>query len=170
MKKILLGLSLLLLLASPTLAVEATRSAKATERLEQIQARRQEFKTKLAQIRDAKKKQILEHISNQLALINDRATKAMLIHLERLQALVDKIKTRKPEVDITAVQTKIDEAKAAVETQAAKEYIIEFNGEAGLRVGASTAKTQLRADLKAVREKVRLARQAVVDLLKTANL
>ena len=154
MKKILIGLSLVLLFSTPAFAEEATRSGKKSE-----------FRERITQVRDEKKKQILEHISNQLALINDRATKAMLVHLERLQALTDKIKTRKPAVDITVAQTKIDEARIAVETQAVKEYIIEFTGEAGLRVGASAAKTQLRADLKAVREKVRLARQTIVDIL-----
>lgn len=149
MKIIIVALSLLLLLASPALAIDATRSGR--------------------QIRDEKKQQILERISQQLNLINDRATKAMLKHLERLQTLLDKIKNRVPDVDTTAAQTKIDEAKAAVEIQATKEYVIEFSDETGLHAGASTAKQQLRADLKAVREKVRLARQAVVDVLKAAK-
>jgi len=86
-----------------------------------------------------------------------------------VQALLDKIKSRTPAVDTTNAQAKIDEAKAAVEAQAAKAYVIEFNNESGLRVGASTAKTQMRADIKAVREKIRLARQAVVDTLKAAK-
>lgn len=159
MKKVVVILSLLLILVTPAFAEEATRSG-----------RKAEFRERITQIRDEKKKQILEHISNQLQLINDRATKAMLIHLERLQALLDKIKTRKPETNITGAQTKIDEAKLAVEAQAAKEYIIEFKDETGLRVGASIAKTQFRADLKSVREKVRLARQAVVDLLQAVKL
>lgn len=158
MKKVIIALSLLFLLVPPVLAEDATRSGK-----------RAEFREKISQVRDEKKKQILEHISNQLQLINDKATKAMLNHLERLQSLVNKIKTRKPSADATTAQTKIDEAKTAVEAQAANEYVIEFNGESGLRVGASNAKTKLRTDLKAVREKVRLARQAVVDLLKTVK-
>lgn len=158
MKKTLIALILLLLLASPALAVDATRSEKKAE-----------FRERVREIRDEKKQQILEHINQQLTLINDRATKAMLKHLERLQSLLEKIKTRVPAVDITLAQAKIDEAKALVEAQAVKEYVIEFNDETGLRIGASTAKTKLRADLKAVREKVRLARQAVVDVLQEAK-
>ena len=154
MKKILISLSLALLLVTPAFAEEATRSGKKAE-----------FRERITQIRDEKKKQIVEHVSNQLKLINDRAVQAMLRHLERLQELLNKIKTRKPAADVSMAQTKIDEAKTAVEAQAAKEYIIEFTGEAGLRTGASAAKQKLRADLKAVREKVRLARQAVVDTL-----
>ena len=179
MKKLIVGFSLLLLLVAPVWAEEtATPAASPFKRIrqeireetrEQIEARRQEFQESLAQIRDEKKKQILEHISNQLKLINDRTTKAMLNHVARLQALLDKIKSRTPAVDTTNAQAKIDEAKAAVEAQAAKAYVIEFNNESGLRVGASTAKTQMRADIKAVREKIRLARQAVVDTLKAAK-
>ena len=149
MKKLLISLSLLLLLTSPALALDATRSGR--------------------QIRDEKKQQILEHVNQQLNLINDRATKAMLNHLERLQALLNKIKVRVPTIDIVSAQAKIDETKAAVTAQADKEYVIEFTNESGLRVGASAAKTTLRADIKAVREKVRLARQAVVDVLKAAK-
>lgn len=150
MKKIIVALSLFLLLASPALAVDATKSGKL--------------------IRNEKKQQILDHVNSQLSLINDRATKAMLNHLERIQSLLNKIKVREPAIDIAAAQAKIDEAKTAVESQAAKEYLIEFNNEAGLRVGASTAKTKLRADIKAVREKVRLAREAVVAVLKAAKV
>jgi len=149
MKKLLISLSLLLLLTSPALALDATRSGR--------------------QIRDEKKQQILEHVNQQLNLINDRATKAMLNHLERLQALLNKIKVRVPTIDIVSAQAKIDETKAAVTAQADKEYVIEFTNESGLRVGASAAKTTLRADIKAVREKVRLARQAVIDVLKAAK-
>ena len=158
MKKTLAIFCLALTLSTPVLAEEATRSGKKAE-----------FREKIREIRDEKKQQILEHISNQLNLVNDRATKAMLKHLERIQTLLNKIKVRVPTVDITIAQTKIDEAKTAVETQAAKEYVIEFNNESGLRVGASAAKTKLRADLKAVREKIGLARQAVTDVLKAAK-
>lgn len=150
MKKTIVALSLFLLLASPALAVDATKSGKL--------------------VRNEKKQQILDHVSRQLNLINDRATKAMLNHLERIQSLLNKIKDREPATDTAAAQAKIDEAKTAVESQAAKEYLIEFNNEAGLRVGASAAKTKLRTDLKAVREKVRLAREAVVNVLKAAKV
>jgi len=159
MKKVFIPLCLLVLLASPALAANATRPGKI----------REEARIRIQSIRDEKKQQILEHISSQLTLINGRTTQAMLKHLEQIQALLNKIKVRMPAVDIAAAQTKINEAEAAVNAQAEKEYVIEFINESGLRVGASAAKTQFRADIKAVREKVRLARQAVVDVLKAAK-
>ena len=169
MRKILTCFCLLLLAVVPARAEENASPSTLKRNRQEIQTRRQEFKEKVNQIRDEKKQQILEHISSQLTLINGRTTQAMLKHLERIQALLNKIKVRMPAVDIAAAQTKINEAEAAVNAQAEKEYVIEFINESGLRVGASAAKTQFRADIKAVREKVRLARQAVVDVLKAAK-
>jgi len=169
MRKILVALSLLLLAVIPARAEENASPSTLKRNRQEIQTRRQEFKERMTQIRDEKKKQILEHLSNQLTLINDRATKAMLNHLERLQALLNKIKARVPAVDIVPAQTAIANAQTAVDDLADNVYVIEFTDESGLRVGASTAKTQLRADIKAVREKVRLARQAVVDVLQAAK-
>ncbi len=158
MKKILIALSLLLLLASPALAIDATRSGKREETREQVRT-----------IRDENKKKITEQINQQLQHINDQAVKHFNNILERMRKLLEKIKTRVPAVDITPARAKIDEAQAAADDLADNVYVIEFTAESGLRIGASTAKTKLRADIKAVREKVRLARQAVVDVLKAAK-
>jgi hypothetical protein len=149
--------------------VESRDENRLEVKQQNLELKREQFQERLRIVKDEKKKQILEHINDQLSLINQRATDAMLNQLARLQALLLKIKERAPSVDITAAQAKIDEAKTAVDTQAAKEYIIEFSDESGLKVGASDAKTQLRADLKAVKEKVRLAREAVVAVLKVAK-
>ncbi len=158
MKKILIALSLLLLLTSPALAINATPSGK-----------REEARTRVQTIRDANKQKISEYINQQLERIQDQAVKHFNNLLERMRKLLEKIKTRVPAVDITAAQAKIDAAQAAVDDLADNVYVIEFTAESGLRVGASSAKTQLRADIKAVREKVRLARQALVDVLKAAK-
>lgn len=184
MKKLLFGLILFPLLAVPVLAEETNTTAvsvtnvaspipapvRKLERVESREELREEFRTKVATIKDEKKKQILEHVSDQINQLNARATTLMLNHLARLEEILNKVKARKPEVDITAAQAKIDEAKTAATAQAKNEYIIEFTNENGLRIGASTAKTKFRADLKAVRAKVLAARQAVVDVLKAAEL
>ncbi|MDP4031133.1 MAG: hypothetical protein U1C50_01695 [Patescibacteria group bacterium] len=169
MKKALIALSLYLLLASPALAIEATRSGRNIERLEQMEQKREAARLRVRTIRDENKQKIAEHINQQLVHISDRAVKHFNNILERMRQLLEKIKTRAPAVDITAAQTAIDLAQAAVDDLANNIYVIEFTNESGLRVGASTAKTQLRTDIKAVREKVRLARQAVVNVLKAAK-
>lgn len=138
-------------------------------RLENLEQKREQYRERLQNLKDEKKQQILEHISNRIKVLNDRITKTMLRMVERLEALLKKIKDRVPAVDTTAAQAKIDEAKTAIATQATKEYIIEFTDETGLRAGASAAKQQFRADIQAVREKIRTARQAVADVLKAAK-
>lgn len=170
MKKIILAICLLLAFSSPSLAANiASPSSRRQEQLELRQTSREQFREKLQLIKDERKQQIIEHINQQLILINDRATKAMINVLNRLQALLDKIKLRVPAADTTAAQDLINSAQTAVAEQAENEYVIEFTDESGLRVGASAAKTQLHTDLKSVREKIRLARQAVVDVLKAAK-
>lgn len=168
MKKILVSLSLLLLLAAPARALDATASVK-PKRWEQIEQRREEVRERVQTIRNENKRKITEHINQQLERIQDQAVKHFNNVLERLTKLLEKIKARVPAVDTAAAQTAIATAQTAVNDLADNVYVIEFNDESGLRVGASSAKTQLRSDIKAVREKVRLARQAVVDVLQAAK-
>lgn len=156
MKTLLVGLTLMLL-AAPALARDATPSARPRQR------------EHLQQIRDANKQRIAELINERLEHIKNQAVRHFNNVLERLKKLLEKIKTRVPAVDITAAQTAIDTAQAAVDDLADNVYVIEFTEESGLRVGASSARTQLRADIKAVREKIRLARQAVIDVLQAAK-
>jgi hypothetical protein len=77
--------------------------------------------------------------------------------------------TAATESAIQKAEEALSAAEAAVEEQAAKDYVMEFSDEAGLRLGASNAKTSLRADLRAVRQLVHTARQTVVTALKTAK-
>jgi len=158
MKKILIALILLLLLASPARAIDATRSGK-----------REKARVRVEAIRDENKQKIAEYINQQLERIQDQAVKHFNNILEQLTKLLEKIKTRVAAVDISAAKAAIANAQSAVDGLADNVYLIEFTDESGLRVGASSAKTKLRADIKAVREKVRLARQAVVDVLKAAK-
>jgi cytoskeletal protein RodZ len=172
MKRLLLGLIVLPFLASPLIAKEtntATGTARIETRVQNTEARRAQFKQRVATVKDEKKRQILEHLDIQMNALNTRATAAMTNHLERIQALLNKIKERVPTVDTAAAQAKIDTAKAAVETQAGKVYTIEFTGENAIRAGASEAKTKFRQDLKTVRDLVQAARQAVVDVLQAAK-
>lgn len=147
MKKLLLSLALLLTLTTPLIAREATPSARL----------------------NTNRQKIAEYINQQLERIQDQAVKHFNNILERMNKLLDKIKARVPAVDIVAAQTAISAAQTAVDNLADNIYVIEFTQESGLRVGASAAKTKLRADIKAVHEKVRLARQAVVETLKAAK-
>lgn len=172
MRKLIILFTLGLLAAAPILAEEATSPGRTRQ-----ETRQEKIKT----IRDEKKQKIAEKINNQLAQINQKATQAFERHLNTIQNLLNKIIVWKDkaktdgkdasaaETAITQAQTAITNAQTAVEEQKLKEYVIEFSEESGLRVGASQAKTSLRTDLEAVREKIKAARQAVVDGLKAVK-
>ena len=184
MKKIFISLALLIITAVPAMAQMNTnrlenRLEKREEQVVAQQQKRAEFQEKIKALKNQNKAKIAEKINNQLVQINQKATQAFERHLNTIQNLLNKIIVWKDKLktsgkDVTAAetaisqaQTAIDTAKPAVEAQKQKTYAIEFTDESDLRIGASTAKTNLRTDLKAVREKVKAARQAVVDSLKT---
>ena len=80
MNQIIFGLILTVVLVTPVFARDATPSARPV-RWEQIEQRREDMRQRLETIRDEKKRQILEHISNQIKLLSARIPKAMLRHL-----------------------------------------------------------------------------------------
>ena len=145
MKKLIVLLGLLLATAAPVLGKQATASAKL---------------------------QIVTRVNQQLSHINETTTAAFDRQLERMAALLNKISQWGNETTtavISAAQTAINTAKQANDEQKLKTYVIEFTKESGLRIGASQAKSGLRTDLQTVREKVKTARQAVVDSLKAVK-
>ncbi len=154
------------------------RQKQKETRINERQQKREELKEKLKIIKDDNKRKTVESLNERLNDLNQNASQKMLnllekmtTHLTRLSQIATERKnagkdTAEAEAAINKAKTAIETAKAAAEAQKLKVYTITFTQENGLRIGATQAKTSLRADLKAVREKVRLARQAVVDALK----
>lgn len=199
MKKLLLALSLLLLLALPIYAqddddIESDRPRiekrqeirqevreNREERIETRQTKRAEFKERWAAIRDKNKQIVLERIDAQMNKVNENLTNMWQRLIDRMQELAGKLQTRIDALtadgkDTAAAQAALNEADAALTTaenavaaQAEKDYVIEFADENGLRVGATTAKTALRADLKAVHDLVKAARQQLHEALVAAK-
>jgi len=192
MKKKLFILVFLSLLALPRPVAGLSYAEVSKERRETVQvrleehreimtAKREEFRARLADIRDQRKQTILTRIDNNLARLNQHLTDRMQHHLTILSQLLDKLSDRlaktktegydtsAAEAAVNAAQEAIDTAEAAVAEQAVKEYVIEFEDETGLRIGASEAKQSLRNDLKTVYQLVKIARQAVVEALETAK-
>ncbi len=124
----------------------------------EIKTKREEFKLRLRELKDAKKQKILTRIDEKIAQINKNQTSAMLKRLERMAAILDRIEDPAG----SAARTAILEARAAVEAQSAKDYTITITSEAALKINAGQTVSQLQADLKAVREKVEAAKQKVV--------
>lgn len=146
----------------------AMRSANQTER--------EEFKAKLAELKDQRKKTIVERIDLKLSTINQNGTQHLSMAIERLEKLLDKFKARAQkartegknttEVDaaITAAETAINSAKEAVATQAAKQYTAQITDETTLKDTVGKAVSSLRHDLHATFDVVKNAKQKVMDV------
>ena len=128
-----------------------------------IQSRRNEFKLKLETIKDTRKKALVTRIDAKLTTINTNHTDRFTEVLSNLQAILDKIETP---TDKTDAQAAIDAAKTAVETQAAKTYVITISEETLLRSDVGKVISQLRQDLVATYKLVIAAREAVQALRK----
>jgi len=147
------------------------------ERIETRQTKREEFKEKREAISDERKQALLERIDAQMNKVNENLTNMWQRLIDRMQELTGKLQTRIDALtadgkDTTAAQTALNEADAALITaenavvaQAEKDYVIEFTDENGLKVGATTAKTTLRTDLKAVHDLVKAAREQLHEAL-----
>lgn len=133
-----------------------------------IDAKREEFKTRIATIKDQRKKALAERIDAKLATVNANHTAKFLDALARFQAFLDKAKQSTTDATVLAAaataQTAIDTAKAAVEAQALKTYTMEVTDDATLKINAGTVVSQLRLDLMAVHKLVVDAKQAVQKL------
>lgn len=146
--------------------IKETVDSKRAAVKEAVAAKREEFKTKLKTIRDEKKKVLLERIDTKLANANLKHTDRFAQVLSNLQAILDKMST---DVDKTDAQSAIDTAKDAVETQAAKTYVITISTESALKSDVGAVTSQLRLDLSATHKLVIDAKQAVQALRKDNN-
>ena len=146
---------------------------KREELKDKIEAKREVLKERLKTIKDERKKQVVEKIDKSLDALNDRMTKHFLDVLEKLEDILVRISERadKAEIDgidvslvdvaVVSAQAAIDSAKLTVEAQAGKTYTLTVSTEDKLRVDVGKARQALHADLKAVHETVKKAKEAV---------
>jgi len=152
---------------------------KKTEAKEQRVEQKEELKTKLDGFKNQKKAEIAERVSTNLNKINDNQVDAMTKHLGRLQEFLNKLSLRVAtaktngkdvtgtESAIASAQSAIDAAKAAVEAQAGKDYTLVVGDEATVRADAQAKREALMNDLKIVHEKIKNAKDAVVNAIRT---
>lgn len=138
-----------------------------------IETKRTELKERLTKIKDERKKQVVERIDKSLDALNERVTKHFLSALEKLEDILARINERTDKAEgqgtdassvdtaIAVAQAAINDAKAAVEVQADKTYTLTINTEDKLREDVGKTRQALHADLRAVQEKVKVARDAV---------
>lgn len=125
------------------------------------------------QMRDARKKLVVERVQERLNNVNERRTEHFLNVLERLSTILDKIESRTEkaktegkevaaiESAITSARTAILTAQSAVGAQKAKTYEITVTDDRTAKGEVEATVKQLHADLKSVYDTVVAARQAV---------
>lgn len=144
--------------------------------------KREEFKLKLAEIRNEEKKQKLNELDTNLTKVNQNAVQRWNKVLVRLEAIVIKIKTRTDEASvqghdvtgilsaITVAETKIADAKSAVTDQSNNAYVIVMGSESNLGTSVKATISTLKTDLKGVEAKVKTAKDAIRDVFAALKL
>lgn len=172
------------LAAQPAKAHDEDFESKPKERtLEKIKERRQEnrekFQEKLKTISDEKKQDRIEEINTHFESINKRYTNMLLNVLSKYEAILKRIITKTSDLakggtntasidaDITDAEFAIDEAKDLISKQADTDYTVTITTENALKQSILETRSHLHTDLKAARESVRLAHEAIKTAAQT---
>ena len=141
------------------------------------EAKREEFKQRLTEIRDERKRRIVELIDLRIDAMHGRWVEHWNKVLARLSEILAKIESRANKAEaagrdesgvraaIATANVAIAAAQDAVNELAGKTFVIEITDEQGLGQNVRDAIHAARVEFVAVREKVREARQAVIDAL-----
>lgn len=159
------------------------REIQLQERLDQkrerIASKEARLKERLSVFKDRVKAQRTERVNTILENINQRRTTHMLQLLDKMASITaklqDRVKTAKTNgKDVVSAQNAIDSARAAIETartaveeQSVKDYTIEVADETTVKEVASTARDNLKNDLKAIHTLMVIARQKVANAIST---
>lgn len=147
----------------------------------QIATREAALKAKLQSFKDQKKATAAARISENLNKINDRKTEQMLKHLDKMTSILNKLEARvnqnRPDIKdptkarqaIASASAAIASASAAVADQAQKDYTLQVSSESKVKDDAKAARNRLHTDLKAVRQLVIDAKQAVAAAIRVAK-
>ena len=145
------------------------------EAKEKFQAQREAFQEKLKEIKEIRKQNIIERVDEKINSLNERHMTRLDNHLTRMTTVLERIEDKAGEAteDTTALDTAIvkakdaiTEAQAAVEAQAGKEYIIEFDDETEVGTAVRSLFATFKSDVKKVHELVKDAHTSVVDAAK----
>lgn len=149
-----------LMMGSVVLAADATPGGRGREM-------KLEVKQKVRQIRDEKKRMIVERVDAKIAEINKRRTDMMLAQLNKMSEILIKAKARG--ADTAVAEAAIASAKTEVVAQAGKIYTVEITTEDKLKIKVGEAMKALKTDLQAVHQKVVDARKATADAIRSVR-
>lgn len=144
------------------------------EAKQMMETKREEFKKKLEVVRDERKKQIAGKLFEDLNKLNAKATDNMVKAVDQIEGVLNRILNRSEKAsangeNITGViaageaaKIAIREARAAIQTQAAKVYSAPTTtSETTLKSDLGGVRDVLRSDLGVIKTKVKSARDAV---------
>jgi len=149
------------------------RQAIVKEAQDKRQTLRDDFKTKVAGIKDAAKKQLASKIGDRLQETNTDATTKLADTLTKINNALTSITAKLAAVpagtdtttlqaDITAATTAVADAQVSVTAQTAMTYTLPTTTtDSTAKADFAKLTQQLRTDLQAVQTKVQAARQAV---------
>lgn len=157
---------------------ESTESEAARERLQgtedEREERRLEFQTKLEEMKDVRKKAMIERVDEKINNFNERHSTKLQTALGRMQSVLDGIATKAATLNdsqldtaIETAQASIDAAEELVTTQLETEYFIDLENETQVRTAAQAAFTQFRTDLQELHTAVK---DAYADVVQAARL
>lgn len=134
------------------------------EILDEALKHREEFRQRVANIKDEKKQQILINIDERFLNVNEKWTTHWNAVLDRLTEILAKIETKYPSADTAAAKAAIESARAEVTLQAEKTYEMDLTDEENVRVEVKAQLALFKQDLRAVETEVKAAREEVVKV------
>lgn len=197
----ILGLGAMLLAVSVNVRAEESSTAPARKTVEEIEAykqklrqekaasretyiaeqkaRKTEFLQKASELRDQKKKELVQKVSDRMCKINENRLAAMQKHLETMGTILGRVEAQAEKAeargaDVTRVDLAVVTAKEAIKTamdavadQGEVDCGVTLSGEdSRVKSEAATAIKELEGELKAVHEKVKAAREATSAAIK----
>lgn len=154
-------------------AFKQSMQQKKEELSEKREALQGDLRTRLDSLKDEKKKDLVLRINEQLARVHDRVLDNLTKSLASIEDVLKRVSVRADVLqgqgrDVSAVrstivtaQTAIEKARAAIQEQSGKTYVITFDSENALKNVVGKIRSQMERDLKVVRDFVHKAREAV---------
>ncbi len=151
-----------------------TMQQKREEAKEKFETQREEFKKNMGEMKDSRKKTIVENVDLRINELNVQHTERLEVVLSKVSDILGRLEIKISSSEAIATSeatTAINEAKSmiatateALTTQAGKEYVIDASDEANVRVEARKTFSIFKSDITAVHEKVKAARESVVNV------
>ena len=147
----------------------------------EIDAQRQVFRQRILQIQDEAKQKAIERIDNKIQVTNQSITDRFADILENLESINTRIESKSQELQAAGKDTQsldqaidksteaITTAKAAVKTQASKDYIIDIQSDDTLKASATQTVSSFRTDINELRTQITEARSDVISAAKIAE-